>query len=437
MAGESLRRRLAVGWLIGLALTLSASGVLLVLLFRDHIERRFDHALNDHLVELVAAAEPQDGRFALTWTPADPRFNRPLSGWYWEVRDQDRVTLASTSLAGAELSPPVLGVHRLVGPEQAELRALARSIRFADDAADYTVRVAGPAADIAADVRGFALRLAVTLIGLAVGLSAILAWQLHFGLAPLRRLQTTLAEVRTGRSHRLPETFPEEVAGVVHELNGLIDHNAALIERARAQTGNLAHALKTPLAVAIGEARHAPGEAGELIRRRLAGMAEALEMQLARARLAGAGRRLGVRVTVQPVVTDVLEAMIRLHPARRFTAEGLDGLVFQGDGQDLEEMLGNLLDNAGKWARSRVRIAGRRSADRLHLTVEDDGAGIPPERRAEALGRGRRLDETVPGSGLGLAIVAELAELCGGRLSLNDSAWGGLAADLDLPSGEG
>jgi signal transduction histidine kinase len=277
----------------------------------------------------------------------------------------------------------------------------------------------------------------LTLSGLAVGLSAILAWQLRFGLAPLGRLRLALGEVRTGRAGHLPENFPEEVAGLVHELNGLIDHNAALIERARAQTGNLAHALKTPLAVLIGEARRLDGESGEVIRRRLAGMAEALERQLARARLAGAGRRMGARAAVMPVAENLFEAMARLHPRRRFVMDGLDDLAFQGEAQDMEEMLGNLLDNAGKWARRDVCLHGRRQDDRLLLTVEDDGPGIPPERRGEALGRGRRLDETQPGSGLGLAIIADLAELCGGRLTLKSAASGGLAAILDLPSAEG
>jgi signal transduction histidine kinase len=260
--------------------------------------------------------------------------------------------------------------------------------------------------------------------------------QIRFGLRPLRAMRSALAEIRAGRSGRLPETFPAEVQPVVSELNDLLDHDAAKLERARTQAGNLAHALKNPLTVIRNEAREVEGERGAILRDQVAVVSNHVERYLVRARAAGGV--LGVRTEVEGTIEDLRFSMNLLHRDRDLDirVSGAGGLFFRGDAHDLEEMLGNLIDNACKWARTRVTVSARRVDSHLVIAVEDDGPGVPEERHAEVLHRGRRLDETVAGSGLGLDIVQDIAELYHGSLTLGDSRIGGLRAQLDLPAAE-
>jgi signal transduction histidine kinase len=445
MRRRSLTFRLAatsITWVVG---SLVAAGVLLVLLFRDHIERRFDQQLYDHLEELVAASEiSPDGGFALTWRPSDPRFERPHSGWYWQVARAGRMAAASASLWHDRLDvfDPRSGsgpqIEHLVGPEKRRLRAIVEDITLPRASGHFTFVVAGPASDIQRDVDRFASQLAATLSLLGLGLLGTVLLQVRFGLRPLKTLRRALAEIRSGRAHHLPDTFPDEVQPVVSELNALLDHNAAVLERARTQAGNLAHALKNPLAVARNEARNVAGERGRALRERLSVVSTCIDRYLFRARAAGTADILRARTPVKSTIEDLRFSMERLHEGRRLDirVSGTDGLFFRGDRHDLEEMVGNLLDNACKWAQCEVLVTARRADGRLLFAIEDDGPGIPEDRRGEVLERGRRLDETVPGAGLGLDIVQDLAELYRGRLSLAASSLGGIRAELDLPAAD-
>ena len=266
--------------------------------------------------------------------------------------------------------------------------------------------------------------------------TVVLVVQVGYGLKPLRDIRDRLVAIRVGKADRLPDTdLPEEVRPVIEELNDMLSYNAALLERARSQVGDLAHTLKTPLTILKGEAADLSGEQGELMRRHLGAIGENIDNYLARARVSGA-RVLGSRTDVGPVVAGMLESMRLLHGERglTWTAEGVEGLVFHGDAQDFEEMLGSLLDNAGKWAAETVTVRGADMGEVLCVTVEDDGPGVPEGQRAEVLRRGKRMDETVPGSGLGLAIAADIAEFYGGELTLHTAPAGGLAARLTLPA---
>ena len=300
----------------------------------------------------------------------------------------------------------------------------------------FVYTIAGPAVDVHQDVREFGTKLALTLAVLALGLVGAVVAQVHYGLLPLKRMRLALAHVRSGAATRLPETFPGEVQPLVHELNALLDHNADLLERARTQTGNLAHALKNPLTVIRSEAGAIAAPYGPVLREQADLMARQIEWHLARARAAGAHGVLGARAAVADVAKDLEFSLERLYHERALEIElrELNRLVFQGDAQDLEEMLGNLMDNACKWASSRVRLSGTRSGARLRLAVEDDGPGIAEHDRERVLQRGRRLDETTAGAGLGLAIVRDLAELYRGSLELTRSDLGGLCATLELPA---
>jgi len=429
-------------WVVG---SLVAAGLLLLILFRAHVERRFDQELYDHLEELVAASEiTPPGRLELNWRPADPRFIRPYSGWYWQITQAEQVVARSASAwqsrldigqAKAGIGPRTL---MLVGPEERQLRALVEDITLPEDDRHYAFVVAGPLQDIERDVARFGLQLAATLGALGFGLLAAVLMQVRFGLRPLRAMRTALAAIRSGASQRLPEAFPEEVRPVVRELNALLDSNAAMLERARTQAANLAHALKNPLTVIRNESRDVAGERGKILREQAAAINRSIERYLARARAAGPSGLLGARTSLAEAVENLRFSMDLLYKDRSLDIRvaGVDGLLFRGDSHDLEEMLGNLMDNACKWARGQVLVRGQRCNDRLLIVVADDGPGIPEERRGEVLRRGRRLDETREGSGLGLPIVGDIAALYGGTVRLEASPLGGIQAMLDLPAAE-
>lgn len=425
-------------WIVG---TLCAAGLLLLLLFRDHIERRFDAALADHLEELAAASEVgPDGALQLSWKPFDPRFNRPQSGWYWQIEQGNAAVVRSESLWPARLRVgPAHADDRiqdLTGQAGEPLRAIVMPITLPGASRGFVYTIAGPVADVHQDVRAFGAKLAVTLAVLALGLIGAVVAQVHYGLRPLHRLRDALGAVRSGSTPRLPESFPGEVQPLIDELNALLDHNAALLERARTQTGNLAHALRNPLTVMRSEAGAIAAPHGAVLREQADVMGRQIEWHLARARAAGAHRVLGARADLAEVARDLQFSFERLYRERALEIEirNLKHLVFHGDPQDLEEMLGNLMDNACKFGRSRVRVSGLRCADQLQISIEDDGPGIAEHDREAVLLRGRRLDETTAGAGLGLAIVRDLAELYRGSLELARSDLGGLRATLNLPA---
>jgi signal transduction histidine kinase len=299
----------------------------------------------------------------------------------------------------------------------------------------FSFAVAGPVGDIDRDVYTFTQSLTLTLVALGLGLLGAVLVQVRYGLRPLRALRHALTKVRAGEDERLSGSFPAEVQPLVSELNALLDHNAALVERARTQTGNLAHALKNPLTVIMNEARALP-EGGDIVREQTAVMRSHIERFLSRARAAGSPSILGACTAVAPIVEDLQFSMDQLYRDRvlQIELEGLHALHFRGDAADLEEMLGNLIDNACKWARGTVKVHGRVTDDHLVITVEDDGSGIAEGERANVLERGRRLDEAIPGTGLGLDIVRDIAALYRGSLELDASALGGVQARLELPA---
>lgn len=436
----TVRLTLAASALIGLAL--AATGLLLVVMFRDHIERRFDKGLGDQLEELVAASETDSaGVLALTWTPVDPRFNRPGSGWYWQISLRGEVIRRSLSLTGMAL-PGSGGVSREIvsvpGPAGRPLRILRRSITLPGAAGALDFAVAGPVDDIDADVWRFSAITATTLAVLGLFLVLAVYVQVRFGLRPLIRLRQALSDIRTGRSERMPAAFPDEVEPVVEELNALLEQNKALLQRARTQAGNLAHALKHPLTIMTHETSRLEGEQAELMSEQLAAMRNAINRHLSRARVAGLSEAVGMRTPVAESVEGLRLSMERLHAGRglRIETQLPAPLLFAGNAEDLEEMLGNLMDNACKWAKSRVVVQGSNRDGRLILAVEDDGPGIAANDRGTVLRRGRRLDESVAGAGLGLDIVRDIVELYRGTLQLEASRLGGLKAELDLPAPE-
>lgn len=443
MQRASLTRRLALAAVGLIAGGLLIAGLLLIYMFRDHIERRFDRALADQMSELIAASDVDlDGNLVLAWTPVDPRFNRPGSGWYWQIEYRGAIVRQSLSLQRMTLGHGEGANNhaaQTVGPTGEPLRVLARSIALPGAEGRLVYVLSGPESDIAGDVGRFSAITAMTLAALGLALAGAVLVQVRFGLRPLVGLRRALADIRAGRAHRMPRTFPGEVEPIVDELNAVLDHNAALLARARTHAGNLAHALKHPLTVLKNEARLVDGDRGHILMEQIDAMRASIDRNLSRARAAGPGGALGIRTDVAETIEGLRFSLDLLYRGQgiAITVEGVEGLFFAGDGQDFEEMLGNLMDNACKWARTSVRVRGENRADRLVLAVEDDGPGIPTTERESVLLRGRRLDESVPGAGLGLDIVRDIAELYRGTVRLDESeTLGGLRVRIELPAAE-
>ncbi|MGE0651049.1 MAG: sensor histidine kinase [Alphaproteobacteria bacterium] len=440
----------ALAWIVG---AIVAGGLLLSSLFEDHVRRGFDDRIEVLLETLVTVtdADPATG-VRLLGAQGEPRFERPFSGWYWQIEDKQGIRLASRSLWDQALDLPSsptadadgISRYELPGPRGQKLRVVERPIRFDAAGTPFRYAVAGDLAEAEAELRPFRVTLAWSLGLLGLGLIAAVVIQVHFGLGPLRRLRTALARVRAGTAEKLEGDFPGEIRPLVNEANQLIAHVSDVVERARTHVGNLAHALKTPLSVLAVEAEKAGGEkdtglAGT-VARETARMRERIDHHLARARTAASAALIGQRTEVLPVAEGLARALTRMHAERikAIPVEVPATLVFRGDSQDIEEMLGNLMENACKWAKSQVRVGGAAApGGRLRLWVEDDGPGLRPEDRERATARGARLDESVPGSGLGLNIVSEIAALYGGKLILGTASLGGLKAEIDLPAAVG
>ncbi|WP_407047971.1 ATP-binding protein [Methyloraptor flagellatus] len=460
MRGSSLALRLFVLAAIWSALSLAAAGFVLIAVYRGSVERAFDERLGVYLKTLVGAMAAQSadggGTFKEPGNVGEPRFELPLSGWYWVVRraGDGKVLMTSPSLVGEVLALPsdsgvVPGDDRIakayiVGPDRQDLRVLEREISF-DETAEhaYRIAVAGDAGGLRDDVTAFSTRTALILFLVGLGLVVTTSFQVRLGLSPIERMRQALFRIRAGDAERLDGSFPSEIVPLAQELNALIEANRETMERARTHVGNLAHALKTPLSVITNEARSSQAPIAPRIVEQAALMKEHIDHHLERARMAAQRRVIGAVTDVGPIVERLARAMRKIHEQKGVVVEVelAEPVRFRGEKQDLEEALGNLMDNACKWCRGHVVVtvtveAAARSGDRrfLTVTVDDDGPGLSPEKRAEALKRGRRLDETVPGTGLGLNIVTELAALYGGRFALADAPLGGLRCELVLPA---
>ena len=397
-----------------------------------------DSVLDAILKTVIASVEVgPGGTLAMTRPLGDPRFDRLYSGWYWQLTAADGQQLRSRSLWDAALAPqgggPDLQVRSMTGPNGEPLLVVERDIRFAGQAEATHVLVAGDRREVSDGVRRFDLLLAVSLGLLGLGVMIAIVLQVRFGLRPLRDLAVDLRAVREGDAPRLSGRYPVEVAPLADGFNEVLDRDAALIERARTHVGNLAHALKTPLAVVSAELQ-GDGDRSTM-QAQLQAMRRMIEHHLARARSSVGAGRFAPRVPVRPVAEAAAAVLAKVHRDRglAFDIAVADGVAFRGHREDLEEILGNLMENACKWAGARVRVAAVETAADLAIDVEDDGPGLDAAREAEFVGRGKRLDERTPGWGLGLSIVSDLVDVHGGRLSFARSPLGGLRVSVVLP----
>ncbi|MGA0582821.1 MAG: ATP-binding protein [Castellaniella sp.] len=449
---RSLRLRLLAVTLAWTLLSVALAGWVIQRMFRQHIQAQLQSELGIHLNQLTASLQvDEQGRVSLSTLPPDPRFSHPFSGLYWQISVPSEGTrfaqlLRSRSLwdahlpdVASDLEPGRDVALQALGPDGKSLRMRLREVHPAEGPVDTLIlAVAADEALWVEPVSRFDRMLAMALGILALGMAAA-AWMLvGFGLRPLVRLRERLSALREGRSDRIEGEFPMEVQPLVEDFNLVLGRNAEGLERARMQAGNLAHALKTPLAVMANAAQAEDPALPRLVAEQVEAARRQVDYHLARARAAAAVRVTGLRSPILPLLRGLVRVMDRVHAERGLTydLEGVPGdLAFRGEAQDFQEMLGNVLDNAGKWARRRVRVTARREDGELTIRVEDDGPGLSPERAETVFERGRRADERTPGSGLGLGIVRDLADLYGGWARIEAGDLGGARVVITLPAG--
>ncbi len=455
MAATSLASRLLLSAALWTAGVLLVAGLALSSYYQDLVERGFDLRLHVYLKALVGDLASDTDLDAVQFTVGEPRFQLPLSGWYWQIGRRDKnstetVTRPSPSLfdrnlpflidSDPEKDETATRDAYVTGPDNETLRQVERVIQVGD--ARYVVAVAGEASEIGEETHDFNTDLTITFFLLGLGLVGTAAIQVAYGLRPLKLISQQIADIRAGRSDKLEGAVPTEIAPLARELNGLLESNREMVTRARTQAGNLAHALKTPLSVIVNEANASSDPMAAKVVEQADIMRHQIAHHLDRARVSAGIAVVGTVTETRPVIDALRRAMDKVHRARNVRIDVTsDNTNFRGERQDLEEMVGNLLDNACKWASGRVSVSvmadrkkTRAEPVRLRIIVDDDGPGLTAKQREAALRRGRRLDETKPGSGLGLAIAADLAALYGGSLALGSAPLGGLRAELRLPA---
>ena len=457
---RSIAARLFLSSAFWSTLILALAGLTLSEINRRSAEADFDERLSVYAKELVAdIGSASDDARSNPGQLGENLFEFPLSGWYWQITRLDEASpeiKSSRSLfaerlpkledAGVQAQAGGVRTGYAVGPDDRRLRIVELT---ADSGANgrYLVQVAAPPEEVEVAISVFNIALGLTFTLLALALVASTALQVRFGLRPLRRLGADVAAIREGESERIEGRFPREIAPLAAELNLLMASNREIVDRARTHVGNLAHALKTPLSVIVNEAAaQAQQPDADALAAKVRDQAQVMRDQvtyyLDRARAAARSSVIGTATDVKPVIEGLMRTFGKIYRDRAimFDARVPDGLRFRGEKQDLEDLIGNLVDNAGKWAAAEVRIAvsavaepGDAGPSMLVIAVDDDGPGLDPHARSLVVTRGQRLDESKPGSGLGLSIVTDLAGVYGGSFILEDSPLGGLRAVLRLP----
>lgn len=442
----SLSGRLAWGAVVMITIALVLAGIGISLVLHRFIINQLDQRLDEKIVAVSSMLEPGDGGFQAKPFPDGPPFDRPYSGWYWEVRQGDsRPTLQSASLAGGAIS--VQEAHfrwqefwnlrprpaEGRGPHGEPLHLRVATVPVGD--AFVTIIASAPGDAVARPMLAALTPVFLSLVLLGVALAAASLIQVRLGLRPVKALQASLADIRAGRAAHVPADQPSELKPLTDELNTLLDQNSEGLERARRNVANLAHSLKTPLATLAVSLQQSndPREIDML--RQVEQMERHIRHHLGRARAAALDGPSRARTEIAPRIADLAAMFDKVHVDRQiaFSSSVAVDIAVACEPQDLDEMLGNVIDNAFKWARSRVIVSHQLTDRGVLIIVEDDGAGLKDDQSPAALLPGRRLDETIPGDGFGLAIVRELAELYNGGIALGRSDLGGLRVEITLP----
>lgn len=449
---NSLASRLLAMTALWLLIALFVTGLLLSTLFRQNAEQNFDDLLLAHAYNLMGAIE-LDASGKLIGEPklGDPRFSVPQSGWSWAVldaRSPKTPLLHSLSLTGEDLKIPTelnepfdeqfRRTYQFSSHGLPTVQRLEAQLFVGDSDRLFQVLIAANRSGFETDISAFNRQMFLFFALFGVGTIAAMYFAIRIGLRPLNAAKSALGHVREGRSETVAGYYPKEVSPLVSEINGLIETNKSIIERARTQVGNLAHGLKTPLAVIANESRSKKGPAYRTIEKQSELMRTQIQTYLNRARIAAQKDVVLARTDVVPVVKRLTRVMRKLFPETDFQLHEEGSYTFAGEEQDFEELLGNLLENASRYARSKVTISIGQNANRnlrpmFKLVVDDDGPGVSLEEREQIVKRGVRLDEKLPGSGLGLSIVNDIIGEYDGVFELAENSKGGLSAVVILP----
>ena len=433
---------IATAWITVL---LIGGGLALDRVLSDSLERNFDGQLEYVLNAMIAsAAIGPDGEVRMERPLGDQRFFEPNSGLYWQIDGQGTSPFPSRSLWDRTMKPRFDsgddGVVRFRNSNEfagEELRIVERSFFLPDSPIRWNFMVAQRRDGLDAQIRELRSILVTSFMLVALGLIILAALQTLYGLWPLRAVRRSIAEMRSGRANRVDEALPDEVMPMVTELNALLDHNEKQAEEARRHAGNLAHALKTPLTVIMNSATAKASDLSETVIREAATMRRQVDHHLARARAVGRRGHSHSRAGVWDSLESVERAVSRLYSHVRLDMDGSQTAAVKVERQDLDEMLGNLVENAAKYGGGSVFVTVAEEGDMVEVLVEDDGQGIPESERIRIFDRGVRLDSGKPGTGLGLAIVRDVAEIYEGSVALEESEdLGGLLVRLKLPKAD-
>ncbi|MGN8024496.1 ATP-binding protein [Phyllobacterium sp. 22229] len=422
-------------------------------LYGEARQHSFQQLLSAHLFSVIASVSVNDGTLVGRPDPGEVRYSSPFSGWYWSVdpvADNLKGSLRSISLGGKSIdSPSTLMVpfdtsfqrsYTEPGLKGEQLSIVETEVVLDAENRVARFRVMGNLSELEGEIADFRNTLYFYLGVFGIAGTLINAAVILFGLRPLDRVRRSLADIREGKVSRLDEDLPIEIAPLAREMNALIENNRRIMERSRTQVGNLAHSLKTPLSVLANESRTIGGAKGKIVAEQSAAMQVQIQHYLQRARVAAQRDSVVFRASVTPILARLVRVTAKLNPGMEMRFDNrMPDAVFAGEQEDLEEIVGNLLENAGKWGRSAIRLtvsaAGPETMDNaFDISVEDDGPGLAPGQIKDALTRGKRLDESKPGTGLGLSIVHDTVREYGGTLRLERSEdLGGLRARITLP----
>lgn len=438
----SLWRRMILVAAVWIAVLLAGGGFALDRVLSTAVTRNFDDQLEYVLTALILTSEIDSaGEVIFNREPADQRFLEPNSGLYWQVSAKGRDPFLSRSLWDRTLAYGLdrnkRAIHAYDSAQFADekLRIVERDVTLPGSAVRWRFQVAQSRDGLDAQIDALRRTLVRSFALLAIGLLVLAALQTFYGLWPLRKVREEIARMRAGRSTRVSEAMPNEVAPMVEELNALIAHNEVQAEEARRHAGNLAHALKTPLTVVMNAATAKSDDLAETVIREARTMRRQVDHHLARARAVGRRGSAHSRADVWLSIESVERAVRRLYPHVRIDMDGVKTVVAHIERQDLDEIVGNLVENAAKYGGGSVFVTVGAQAGFVEILVEDDGVGIPEEDRGRIFDRGVRLDTGKPGTGLGLAIVRDVAEIYEGTVSLEESEdLGGLLVRLRLPA---
>ena len=438
----SLSRRMILIAAVWISLLLAGGGFALDRVLVGAVTRNFDDQLEYVLRSLITSAQiDRDGDVVFNREAADQRFLEPGSGLYWQVSGRGHEDFPSRSLWDRRLAHggehEDREVHDYDSSQFADekLRVVERDVTLPGSPTRWRFQVAESRAELDAQIAVLRRTLVRSFLLLALGLVVLAALQTLYGLWPLRRVRAEIAAMRAGASNRITRAMPNEVSPMVEELNALVAHNERQAEEAREHAGNLAHALKTPLTVIMNAATAHAEDLADTVCREATTMRRQVDHHLARARAVGRRGSAHSRAEVWPSLEAVERAVGRLYRHVRLDMTGPRDLAVHVERQDLDEMLGNLIENAAKYGGGSVFVTVAGAGGFVEIAIEDDGAGIPEEERGRIFDRGARLDTGKPGTGLGLAIVRDVAEIYGGTVALEESEdLGGLLVRLRLPA---